>query len=141
MLQLPGDPTPTIARLASDADPQVRRECALALHMLKTPGAADIWAKLATAVRRQRPLVPGSAGHWGRRTVGCVLYGLAKNSREKIRLPPPPEKTLCGGRVRRSRYPCWLPWREMLRWILKVACGTSGRLILTQGEPINRRPC
>jgi len=36
-----------LTKLASDPDAQVRRECALALHGCKLPGAAELWAALA----------------------------------------------------------------------------------------------
>ena len=39
---------PIISKLSNDPSAQVRRECALALHGIKTPEAALIWAKLAT---------------------------------------------------------------------------------------------
>ncbi|WP_266363836.1 PVC-type heme-binding CxxCH protein [Tellurirhabdus rosea] len=45
--QLKGDVTPYIRQLVNDTDPQVRRECALALHRNNTPEAADLWAQLA----------------------------------------------------------------------------------------------
>lgn len=37
----------TIKALVQDNDPQVRRECAIALHHFKNPEAAALWAKLA----------------------------------------------------------------------------------------------
>lgn len=37
-----------ITQLANDKDPQVRRECALALHFNKAPEAASLWTKLAS---------------------------------------------------------------------------------------------
>jgi putative membrane-bound dehydrogenase-like protein len=36
-----------IKQLVNDADPQVRRECAIALHHNKSPEAAELWATLA----------------------------------------------------------------------------------------------
>ncbi|MBD0365200.1 MAG: PQQ-dependent sugar dehydrogenase, partial [Flavisolibacter sp.] len=39
---------PVIRQLVHDPDPQVRRECALALHHNKSPEAADLWADLAS---------------------------------------------------------------------------------------------
>jgi hypothetical protein len=41
------NPIPAVKRLANDADPQVRRECALSLHRNTSPDAADLWATLA----------------------------------------------------------------------------------------------
>ena len=38
----------TIKQLVNDPDPQVRRECAIALHHNKSPEAAELWATLAT---------------------------------------------------------------------------------------------
>lgn len=46
-LKLP--PAPIASRLADDSDPQVRRECAIALRGQKSPAAAEAWAKLARA--------------------------------------------------------------------------------------------
>jgi len=40
---------PVIQQLVNDKDPQVRRECALALHHNKTADAAALWATLATS--------------------------------------------------------------------------------------------
>ncbi|KAB7732168.1 c-type cytochrome [Rudanella paleaurantiibacter] len=37
-----------VRQLVNDADPQVRRECALALHLNKSPEAPGLWAKLAS---------------------------------------------------------------------------------------------
>jgi putative membrane-bound dehydrogenase-like protein len=37
-----------IAQLVADPDPQVRRECAIALHHNKSPEAAQLWTRLAT---------------------------------------------------------------------------------------------
>ncbi len=37
-----------VAQVVNDPDPQVRRECALALHHDKAPEAADLWATLAS---------------------------------------------------------------------------------------------
>lgn len=39
--------TDLINRLTSDSSPQVRRECALALRLLKSPQKAELWGKLA----------------------------------------------------------------------------------------------
>ncbi len=38
----------TVSQLANDADPQVRRECAIALRHNKAPEAATLWATLAS---------------------------------------------------------------------------------------------
>ncbi len=66
-----GDATPAIAQLANDPDPQVRRECALALHDNKSEKAAEIWAKLAQQYDGQdrwylEALGIGAAGQWDR---------------------------------------------------------------------------
>ncbi len=45
--RLKGDPVPVVNALKNDADPMVRRECALALHHLKSPEAPKLWAELA----------------------------------------------------------------------------------------------
>lgn len=41
------DPIPLVKRLAKDSSPQVRRECALSLHMNKSAEAPELWATLA----------------------------------------------------------------------------------------------
>ena len=41
------DPIPVLAELVKDADPQVRRECAVALRHHDSPQAASLWAELA----------------------------------------------------------------------------------------------
>ena len=46
--QLNNDLIGTIKQLVNDPDPQVRRECAIALHHNKSPEAAELWATLAT---------------------------------------------------------------------------------------------
>lgn len=46
-VQLNNDVTATIKQLVNDPDPQVRRECAVALHHNKSAEAADLWASLA----------------------------------------------------------------------------------------------
>ncbi len=45
--RLKGDPVPVVNAMKNDADPMVRRECALALHHLKSPEAPKLWAELA----------------------------------------------------------------------------------------------
>lgn len=45
--QLNKDLIATIKQLVNDPDPQVRRECAIALHHNKSPEAAELWATLA----------------------------------------------------------------------------------------------
>ncbi len=70
-LQLPGDATATIAQLIDDADPQVRRECALALRNSESPQAADFWAKLAAQYDGKdrwylEALGIGAEGQWDR---------------------------------------------------------------------------
>lgn len=70
-MQMPGVATPIIARMVSDPDPQVRRECALALHGNDSPQAADLWAKLAQQYDgRDRwyleALGIGAEGQWDR---------------------------------------------------------------------------
>ena len=45
--QLQKDVIATIKQLVNDPDPQVRRECAIALHHNKSAEAADLWANLA----------------------------------------------------------------------------------------------
>lgn len=45
--QLNADVPGVVAKLAADNDPQVRRECALALRHNKAPEAATLWAQLA----------------------------------------------------------------------------------------------
>ena len=45
--QLGGDLMPLLEKLSGDADPQVRRECAIALRGNASPEAAKLWAKLA----------------------------------------------------------------------------------------------
>ncbi len=45
--QLKLDLVPLAAKLATDASPQVRRECSLTLRHVKAPEAAKVWAKLA----------------------------------------------------------------------------------------------
>jgi putative membrane-bound dehydrogenase-like protein len=42
-----GDLAPVVNAMKNDADPLVRRECALALHHLKSPDAPKLWAELA----------------------------------------------------------------------------------------------
>ena len=46
-LQLKGNTTAVLNALKSDPDPQVRRECIIALHHDKSPEAAGLWASLA----------------------------------------------------------------------------------------------
>jgi HEAT repeat protein len=41
------DPVSVVKRLVKDPSPQVRRECALCLHMNKSAEAPDLWADLA----------------------------------------------------------------------------------------------
>jgi putative membrane-bound dehydrogenase-like protein len=41
------DPIPVVKRLVKDSNPQVRRECALSLHMDKSSDAPELWAELA----------------------------------------------------------------------------------------------
>ena len=41
------DVIPYVRMLASDSNPQVRRECAIALHHSASPDAADLWVALA----------------------------------------------------------------------------------------------
>jgi putative membrane-bound dehydrogenase-like protein len=41
------DVTPIVAKLVGDGDAQVRREASIALRFVKTPAAAELWAKLA----------------------------------------------------------------------------------------------
>jgi hypothetical protein len=41
------DPIPVVKRLAKDSNAQVRRECALSLHMDKSSDAPELWADLA----------------------------------------------------------------------------------------------
>ncbi|MGA0559570.1 PVC-type heme-binding CxxCH protein [Larkinella sp. VNQ87] len=45
--QLKGDVIPYVKLLVNDPDPQVRRECAIALHRNTSPEAPDLWAQLA----------------------------------------------------------------------------------------------
>jgi putative membrane-bound dehydrogenase-like protein len=45
--QMNGDVIPFLRKVVADNDPQVRREVALALHMNKSPEAANLWAQLA----------------------------------------------------------------------------------------------
>lgn len=45
--RLNGDVIPVVNALKNDPNPQVRRECALALHHHKSPEAAKLWAELA----------------------------------------------------------------------------------------------
>lgn len=71
VLQLPVDPTPYLLALSSDADPQVRRECAVGLHGVTSPGAAEVWAKLAQQYDGQdrwylEALGVGAEGQWDR---------------------------------------------------------------------------
>ncbi len=47
-LQLKGNTTAVLNALKLDPDPQVRRECIIALHHNKSPESAAIWATLAT---------------------------------------------------------------------------------------------
>ncbi|WP_373513839.1 PVC-type heme-binding CxxCH protein [Persicitalea sp.] len=70
-LELPGDHIATISQLADDPDPQVRRECILALHDNKSEKAAEIWAELANQYDgRDRwyleALGIGAEGQWDR---------------------------------------------------------------------------
>lgn len=41
------DPIPVVKRLVKDSNPQVRRECALSLHLNKSAEAPELWAELA----------------------------------------------------------------------------------------------
>jgi HEAT repeat protein len=41
------DAIPVVKRLVKDPNPQVRRECALSLHMNKSSEAPELWAELA----------------------------------------------------------------------------------------------
>ena len=70
-MELPGDHIATIAQLADDADPQVRRECILALHNNKSEKAAELWAELANQYDGKdrwylEALGIGAAGQWDR---------------------------------------------------------------------------
>ncbi|MBC7892137.1 MAG: c-type cytochrome, partial [Sphingobacteriaceae bacterium] len=67
--QLKLNVTGYVAGLVNDADPQVRRECALALHHDKSPEAADLWATLASRHDGKdrwylEALGIGAAGQW-----------------------------------------------------------------------------
>ncbi len=58
-----------LSQLATDPDPQVRRECALTLHGNKAPEAASIWAQLASKYDGNdrwylEALGIGAAGQW-----------------------------------------------------------------------------
>ncbi len=70
-LELPGDHISVISQLADDLDPQVRRECALALHNNKSDKAAEVWAELANQYDGKdrwylEALGIGAAGQWDR---------------------------------------------------------------------------
>ncbi|GHB73479.1 PVC-type heme-binding CxxCH protein [Persicitalea jodogahamensis] len=70
-LELPGDHIFVISQLADDPDPQVRRECALALHDNKSEKAAEVWAELASQYDGKdrwylEALGIGAAGQWDR---------------------------------------------------------------------------
>jgi putative membrane-bound dehydrogenase-like protein len=41
------DAIPVVSRLVKDSSPEVRRECALSLHLNKSPEAPNLWADLA----------------------------------------------------------------------------------------------
>jgi hypothetical protein len=41
------DAVPVVSRLAKDSSPEVRRECALSLHLNKSSEAPNLWADLA----------------------------------------------------------------------------------------------
>ncbi len=70
VVELPGDPTAIIMKLAGDPDPQVRRECALALHGNTSSRSGSIaWAKLASQYDGKdrwylEALGIGAAGQW-----------------------------------------------------------------------------
>lgn len=71
IMQLPGDHIATIAQLAGDTDPQVRRECILALHNNKSEKAAALWAELANQYDGKdrwylEALGIGAEGQWDR---------------------------------------------------------------------------
>lgn len=67
--QLKGDVMPYIKRLVTDANAQVRRDAAIALHNNKTPEAAQLWAQLALQYNGQdrwylEALGIGADGQW-----------------------------------------------------------------------------
>ncbi len=69
--QLNADPMQVVGQLVNDPDPQVRRECALALHLNKKPEAATHWAALAVEHDGKdrwylEALGIGAAGQWDR---------------------------------------------------------------------------
>ncbi len=67
--QLKLDLAPIIAALVNDESPQVRRECAIALHRSDSPQAAALWAELAARHDGEdrwylEALGIGAAGQW-----------------------------------------------------------------------------
>lgn len=65
------DPTEYIKRLTSDSDPQVRRECALAINHNHTYEAQDVWLQLASQYKGNdkwsvEALSIGAFGQWER---------------------------------------------------------------------------
>ena len=59
-----------IRALVNDKDPQVRRECALALHHNKSPEAASLWVALANQYDGKDRWYLEALGYWRRWTMG-----------------------------------------------------------------------
>ncbi len=81
--QLKLDIAPIVASLVDDPSPQVRRECAVALHQSDAPQAPQLWAELASRYDGEdrwyvEALGIGAAGQWD----ACLAAWLTKTNNE-----------------------------------------------------------
>jgi putative membrane-bound dehydrogenase-like protein len=108
------DPTEYIKRLTTDPDPQVRRECALAIYRNHTYEALDVWLQLAKQYKGNdkwsvEALSVGAMGQWER----LFPAWLAKAG-------PNPEKTSAGKDI------IWLArTRQAIPYLTRLAADTS----------------